>query len=128
MASPSTIDALKDAALDELATATRVSVCSAEPANFAGIAAVSLATYTLTAGTGGADWSIADGATDGRSLTMAAQTGNNGTATGVSNFVVWDDGTTLLAVRDGNGSTVNDGSAANIAATVAWTVRDETNV
>ena len=128
MASPSTIDALKDAALDELATATRVSVCSAEPANFAGIAAVSLATYALTAGTGGADWSIADGATDGRSLTMAAQTGNNGTATGVANFVVWDDGTTLLAVRDGNGSTVNDGSAANIAATVAWTVRDETNV
>ena len=41
-----------DAMLDEIATADRLTVCSAEPANFAGIAAVLLAEVVLTAGDG----------------------------------------------------------------------------
>ena len=83
-----------DAALTEIATATRLVLTSAEPANFAGIAAVALGNYTMTGGS----YTIADGTTSGRKTTVAAQTGNNATATGSGNHVCLDDGTVLLYV------------------------------
>ena len=59
MVSPNLHNDVYDAALDELATATAVHACTAEPANHAGIAAVSVGNYTLTAGDGNGDWTIA---------------------------------------------------------------------
>lgn len=104
-------DAVLDGSLDVIATCTRVSVCSAEPANFAGIAAVSLGSYTLTAGDGNGDWTIANGDVSGRKITIGAQSGNNGTATGSANFLAYDDGATLHYTTAGDGDVVNSGSA-----------------
>lgn len=113
-----------DAALAEAATATAVHVCTAEPADHAGIAAVTVGNYTLTAGAGNGDWTIADGDTSGRKLTLEAQSGNSGTATGDANRLAFTDGTTLLFTCAGDGDTVNNGSAFSIAATNVLELRD----
>lgn len=87
-----------DAALDKVATCTNLNLCSAEPANYAAIAGLSLGNYVLTAGDGNGDYTIADGDTNGRKLSVLAQTGNNASATGTGNHVVLDDGVTMLYV------------------------------
>lgn len=127
MAAPNLHNDVYDAALDELATATVVHACSAEPANHAGIAAVSLGSYTLTAGDGNGDWTIADGDTSGRKLTLAAQSGQNGTATGAADYLAFTDGTTLLAVIEGDGETINSGSPWTIAQTDVVEFADPTS-
>lgn len=109
-------DATLDGALDIIATCTAVHACSAEPANHAGIAAVSLGSYTLTAGDGNGDWVIANGDVSGRKITLQAQSGNNGTATGAANFLAFTDGTTMHYTTAGDGDTINSGSAWTIAA------------
>lgn len=89
-------DDVIDAALDKIATSTKLTFCSSQPANYAGIAAVKLADVTLTAGDGNGDYTIADD-TSGRKLTVAAQTGMTPSANGTVTYAVLDDGTTLLA-------------------------------
>lgn len=113
-----------DAALAKVATCTAVHACTSEPANHAGIAAVTVGNYTLTAGNGNGDWTIADGDTSGRKLTLGAQSGNNGTGTGAANFLAFTDGTTLLFTCAGDGDTVNSGSPWTIAATNVLELRD----
>lgn len=113
---PQCDDAVFDAALAKIATCTAVHACPSIPANHAGIAALTKGTYTLTAGSGGGDWLIANGDTSGRKLTLSAQSGNNGTATGVCAYLAFTDGTTMLYVCDGDGDTINSGSPWTIAA------------
>ena len=86
-----------DAALDKIATADQLSFCSAQPANFAGIAAVMLVEVILTAGDGNGDYVVADGDVSGRKLTVGAQTSMTPTNDGTVTYAVLDDGTTLLA-------------------------------
>lgn len=117
-------DATYDGALDVVATCITVHVCTAGPANHAGIAAVSVGNYTVTAGDGNGDWTIANGDTSGRKITLGAQSGNNGTATGAANDLACTDGTTLHLVIDGDGDTVNSGSPFTIAATNVLELRD----
>lgn len=119
-------DAVLDGALDIIATCTRVSICSSEPANFAGIAAVSLGSYTLTAGDGGGDWTIANGDTNGRKITLGAQSGNNATGTGAANFLAFDDGATLHYTTAGDGDTVNNGSPFTISSYKVVEIADPT--
>lgn len=119
-------NAVLDGALDIIATCTRVSVCSAEPANFAGIAAVSLGSYTLTAGDGNGDWVIADGDANGRKITLTEQTGNNATATGSANFLAFDDGATLHYTIAADGDTVNNGSPFTISSVKVVEIADPT--
>lgn len=123
---PIASDAFIDGSLIKLATCTRVSVCTAEPANFAGIAAVSVGSYVLTAGDGLGSWVIANGDVSGRKITLQAQTGNNGTATGAANFLAFDDGTTMHYTTAGDGDTVNSGSAFSIAAYDVAEIADPT--
>lgn len=85
-----------DAALAKIATSVTLTFCSAQPANKAGIAAVALASATLTAGAGNGDYTIADGDTSGRKLTTAAQTGMTPSGNGTVIYAAWDDGTTML--------------------------------
>lgn len=87
-----------DASHEKTATATRQTVCSAEPADFAGIAAVALADATLTAGDGNGDWTIADGDTSGRKITVSQQADVPVDTSGQATHVAYDDGTTLLRV------------------------------
>lgn len=127
MAVPSFHDNVYDGALAILDNATAVHVCTAEPANHAGIAAVTVGNYTLTAGTGNGDWLIANGDTSGRKLTLLAQSGNNATGTGAADCLAFTDGTTLLGVIDGDGETLNSGSPFTIAATDVLEIRDPVN-
>lgn len=125
--SPTVHNDVLDAACDKIATATAVHACTSEPANHAGIAAVSVGNYVLTAGDGNGDWTVADGDTSGRKVSLGAQSGNNGTATGAANYLVYTDGTTLLYVTDGDGDTVNSGSPWSIAAYDVAEFGDPTN-
>lgn len=79
---------LPDAALDLIGDYVDQSnimhLCSAQPANYAGIAAVSLASVAMTPNT---DWTKADGDTSGRKVTTAAKNGVNVSASGTGTHV-----------------------------------------
>jgi hypothetical protein len=76
-----------DGSLAQVALADEMWICSAEPANYAGIAAVALAgPITLTPGAGNGDFTLADGDTSGRKLTVGAQSGTVATS-GTGNHV-----------------------------------------
>lgn len=107
-----TDDSVLDAALDKIATATRMTVTSAQPANFAGIAAVALADVTID----GTDFTKSNGDVSGRKTTVAAQAGVPIDATGTANTVCLDDGTTLLHCTTMPAQVVTAGNTANIAA------------
>lgn len=74
-----------DAALNHIKNnATSMVLCSSEPANYAGVAAVALADVTIDS----SDFTgPADGDTSGRKLTVNAQTGVEVDATGTSTHV-----------------------------------------
>lgn len=127
MASPNWADSVYDGALDVIATATRVDVCTTEPTTYAEASSTyTVGNYTLTPGDGNGDWVIANGDTSGRKITLQAQSGNNGTGTGAANFLAFSisGSSTLLGVVDGDGDTVNSGSAFSIAATDVLEIRD----
>jgi hypothetical protein len=84
-----------DAMLQLIDNADTLTICSAQPANVAGIAAVRLAEVALTPGDGNGDFTIANGDTSGRKLTTAQQSAMSITASGDATHVVLDDGTNL---------------------------------
>lgn len=119
-------DATLDAALDAAITnaVTRIDICSAAPSNYAGIAAVSLGSKTVTSGV----FTKGNGDTSGRKVTMAQQTGVSVTGTGTANHLALSNGSSLLvavltvtsqAVTSGNTATVNAVDVLEIADTVA---------
>lgn len=93
--SKATPDAILDAMADAIkAAVTVMHACSGQPANFAGIAAVSLADVAVST----SDLTKADGDTSGRKVTVAQKSAvtidNSGTAT----HVVLASGSVLLYV------------------------------
>lgn len=108
----STLDAL----LIEIATATRLVVCSGEPANFAGIAAVALADIALTAGLGNGDFTAADGDTNGRKVTIAQQADVDIDTTGTATHVSLDDATDLIYVTTCTSQALNDTGTVTVPA------------
>jgi hypothetical protein len=117
-----------DAALDYIAdNADRLDICTSEPANFAGIAAVSIAGYALTTGDGNGDYTIVAGSPSGRALRLEAQTGNNGTGDGDADFWALSDGSAVLyASGPADGDSVNNGSPVNVSQSVVVTFPDAT--
>lgn len=111
----STLDAL----LAEIATAVTLTVCSAEPANFAGISSVALAEATLTAGDGNGDYTIADGDTDGRKVTVAQQADLPIDASGDATHIALDDGTDLIYVTTCTLQSLTSGGTVTVP---AWDV------
>lgn len=93
-------------------------VCSGEPANYAGIAAVSLASVAMTPTT---DFTKANGDTSGRKCTMAAKSAvsvtSSGTATHIALALTSD--TTLRYVTTCTSQAVTSGNTVNIP---AWKV------
>lgn len=77
-------DATIDSLLDYIAGSDTLYVCSAQPANFAGIAAVALASTGLTSG----DFTKADASGGGRQVTVAAKNGVSVTGTGSATHIV----------------------------------------
>jgi hypothetical protein len=112
--------AAPDVTLDQIgikvATGTRLTVCSAQPANFAGIAAVLLASVVMTAGVGNGDYTAADGDTSGRKLTVLQQTNMSITASGSATHVCIDDGTTLLYVTTCTSQALTSGGTVTVPA------------
>lgn len=107
-----TDDSVLNAALTKIATATRMVVTSAQPANFAGIAAVALADVVIDGG----DFTQADGDVSGRKVTVASQSGVPIDVSGTATHVCLDDGTTLLHVTTMTSQALTAGNTANIAA------------
>lgn len=105
-------DSVLDAALGIIDNGTRIVVTSAQPANFAGIAAVLLASTTLAGG----DFAIANGDSSGRKVTIAAKNGVSVTASGTATHVCIDNGTTLLAVTTCTSQALTSGNLVNIPA------------
>lgn len=89
-----------DPLLEKIATATTQVVCSGEPANHAGIAAVALADNSITAGSGNGDWTIAAGDAGGQSrkVTIGAQNGVTIDTSGTATHIAYTDGSTLTWV------------------------------
>jgi hypothetical protein len=113
-----TPDAVLDASLESIAESDTLYLCDAEPANFAGIAAVALADVAVTPGHGNGDFTIANGDTSGRKLTVGAQSDFEVDATGDADHIVLADaGNTLLKyVTTCPSQTVTDGNTASTAA------------
>lgn len=82
----SIVNAVLDAALDIVATCTRLDVTSdvGTPANLTN----TLANVTLTAGDGAGDYVVSDGDTNGRKLAVAQQADVSVTGTGTAKHVV----------------------------------------
>lgn len=93
--SKATPDAILDAMADAIiAAATTLYVCSGQPANFAGIAAVALADVVIDSG----DFTKSDGDVNGRKVRIAQQTAVPIDASGTANHIVIASGSVLLFV------------------------------
>jgi hypothetical protein len=109
-------DAVYDAALASIAAATRLVVCSGQPANFAGIAAVALADVTLTAGTGNGDHTIGDGDVSGRKNRISQQDDIPIDSSGTATHVSLDDGSVLKAVTTCTSQALTSGGTVTVPA------------
>lgn len=105
-----------DASFIETAKSVTQTVCSAQPANFAGIAAVALASATITAGLGNGDWTAADGDVSGRKVTVTEQTGITVDTSGTATHVVYDDGTLLHRGTTVTSQSLTAGNTLTVAA------------
>jgi hypothetical protein len=108
-------DATIDTTWDYVDQSNIQHVCSAEPANYAGIAAVSLASVAMTPDT---DFTKANGTTSGRKVTVAAKSGVSVTGTGTANHLVLarTTDTTLRYVTTCTAQAVVAGNVVNIPA------------
>ena len=102
---------------------TRLDVCSSEPANYAGIAAVSLGNDTVTTG------SAANGSPNGRAVTVAAITAGSITATGTASHWALSDGAGVLIAANALSASqsVTIGNPFTLDATII-TIADATSV
>lgn len=109
-------DATIDAMFDYVDQSDRMYVCSGEPANYAGIAAVTLATATMTVDTG--DYTKANGDTSGRKVTMAAKNTVSVTASGTATHIALGKigDTTLRYVTTCTSQALTSGNTVNIPA------------
>lgn len=108
-------DATIDSMFDYIDQSNIMHVCSAEPANYAGIAAVSLADVALTPDT---DFTKANGDVSGRKVTVAAKSGvtvdNSGTATHIAIARTTDS--TLRYVTTCTSQVLTAGNTCNVPA------------
>lgn len=115
-----------DGALDIFALATTLHICSGDPTTRAAAITNTLGNYTLTAGDGGGDYTIAEGDTSGRKVTVAAQTGNNADGDGTGAVVCGIDATRLIYKADlAATQAITSGNPLDVA-TFDFEIRDPT--
>jgi hypothetical protein len=113
-------DDVLDALLSYIADNTkRITVCSQQPTTYTeGNATYALADITTTEGTGGGDFSLANGDTNGRKLTVAQQADvpvdSSGTATHIALLDV--DNSKLLGVTTCTSQALTAGNTVTIPA------------
>lgn len=100
-------DAVLDAALDKIATATIMTACSAEPTTRTeAVTTYALADVTIDSG----DFANADGDTSGRKTTVAQQSGVTVDTTGTATHVALCDGSDLLYVTTCTSQSLTSGN------------------
>lgn len=112
-------DGVMDAALAYIAECDLMTVCSAQPTTYTEAATTyALADVTLTAGDGNGDYTIANGDTNGRKVTIAAQSNvpidTSGTATHVALSKTGD--TTLRFVTTCTSQALTSGGTVTVPA------------
>lgn len=92
-----TPDAVLDVMLDYIAdNADVLHVCTTEPANYAGIAAVELCQVALTVGDGNGDYVVANGDASGRKLTITQQADIDIDTSGTAQHIALSNGSDTL--------------------------------
>lgn len=110
-------DDVLDAALDEIATSTILTLCSQQPTTRTeAVTTYKLADVVVDSGDFGAP---ANGDTSGRKMAVAAQNGVTVDSSGTSNHVALCDGSRLLYVTTHTGQALTSGNTVNIG---AWDV------
>lgn len=116
-------DSTIDAMLAQIALADEMYVCSAQPTSYADIANSDLVgPIALTPGDGNGDFTIANGDTNGRKVTVAAQNGASVIASGSATHIVLATGgaTDLLRyITTCTSQSLTSGNTANVG---AWDV------
>lgn len=120
-------DAIMDAALNNLAdNGDRMDICATQPTTFTEATSTNtLGNTTLTTGAGNGDYTLADGDTSGRKVTVAAQSGVSIDSSGTADHVAISDtvNSTLKYVTTlGTSKAVSSGDTADIG---AWDVEVE---
>lgn len=112
-------NAVLDAALNYLAdNGSTLHICAGEPTTYAEASGANELGSTALATGDGNDYTIADGDTSGRKVTVAAQLGVNITADGTADHLAITNGTdTLLYVTTITAQAVSNGNTAD---TSAW--------
>ncbi|HEV2927280.1 MAG TPA: hypothetical protein VGW74_01195 [Propionibacteriaceae bacterium] len=116
-------DATIDAMLAQVALADEMYVCSAQPTDYNDIANSDLVgPISLTPGDGNGDFTIGNGDTSGRKVTVTAQTGASVIASGTATHVVLATGGATDLIRyitTCTSQAVTSGNTANVG---AWDV------
>lgn len=107
-------DVTLDTFLDGIATSVRLTVTAGQPASFAGIAAILLASATMIAGDGNGSYVIANGDVSGRKLRVLQQTDLSITASGDADHVNLDDGVTLLYTTTATTQSLTSGGTVTV--------------
>lgn len=110
------LDAVLDAALAEIATGVALHVNTTQPADRAAAISDSLGTVALTAGDGNGDWTIANGDTSGRKITLGAQNIAAASGSGTATHISIIDGTRLLLVTTCTSQAITSGNPIAVAA------------
>lgn len=110
-------DPVLDASFDYIDQSNSMVVCSGEPANYAGVAAVTLATAAMTPDT---DFTKADAGGGGRQVTVAAKNGVSVTASGTATHIalVRTADSSLRYVTTCTSQALTSGNTVNIPAWV----------
>jgi hypothetical protein len=109
-------DAVLDAPCTKIATGARLVVCSGEPANFAGIAAVALADVAMTPGDGNGDYVIGNGDVSGRKVRVQQQSNIPIDSSGSATHIAVDDGSALLSVTTCTSQALTAGGTVTVPA------------
>lgn len=106
-------DSVMDAALDKIATATILTVCSSQPTTRTeAVTTYKLADVVVDSG----DFSKANGDTSGRKVTVAAQNAVPVDSSGTATHVALCDGSTLLYVTTCTSQVLTAGNTVNVPA------------
>lgn len=111
-------DVVLDGALNIIKNnSIRQVVCSADPVNFAGVAAVTLASMVMASG----DYTIADD-TSGRKITMAAKSGTVIAVSGTATHVVLTDNSAIMHEATTCTSQALTANGSNTVNVPAWKI------
>lgn len=110
-------DSVLDALLSKVATGDIMTICSAQPADRTeAVTTYALADVAMTPGGGAGDYTLADGDTSGRKVTMSQKADIPIDADGTANHVAICDATDLLYVTTCTPQALTSGGTVTVPA------------